>query len=111
MTRNHVHFAAGLPAGFKALADSEDADAEVKKEPVISGMRNSSAILIFIDLKKALEGGVKFWKSANGVILSEGDERGIISLQYFKRVEERRGRARVVMVDGGLVEEEGPVSN
>jgi 2'-phosphotransferase len=105
MTRNHVHFAAGLPAGFQSLEDTGDANTEVKKEPVISGMRNSSGMLIFIDLQKALEGGLKFWKSANGVILSEGNEKGIIPVEYFKRVEERRRGLGVVMLDGELIKE------
>jgi len=86
MTRNHVHFASGLPAGFQALEDKVDgevSDEQRQKEPVISGMRNSSSILIFIDLKKALGGGLKFWKSANGVILSDGNDQGIIPAEFF----------------------------
>ena len=102
MTRNHVHFASGLPAGFKSLAEAASAGDEVKSEPVISGMRNSSSILIYVDIRKALEGGIKFWRSANGVILSEGDENGLIPAAFFKRVEERKA-SKILMKDGKLV--------
>lgn len=102
MTRNHIHFASGLPAAFRTLAESAGITEGVKREPVISGMRNSSSILIFIDIEKALEGGLKFWKSANGVILSEGDEKGVIPVGYFKRVEERKAGLGVIMENGQL---------
>ncbi|KAE9979997.1 hypothetical protein EG328_011157 [Venturia inaequalis] len=105
MTRNHVHFASGLPAGFELLAGSNDTTSEAQKEPVISGMRNTSAVLIFIDIRKALEGGLKFWKSANGVILSDGDESGLIPLAYFARVEERKRGVGILVRDGEVVNE------
>jgi 2'-phosphotransferase len=98
MARTHVHFASGLPAGFK----SEDADTTA---PVISGMRNSSSILVFVDIKKAVEAGVKFWKSENGVILSEGNENGLIGLQFFSKVEDRTGGQGVLVEDGKVVKE------
>lgn len=103
MARTHVHFASGLPAGFK----SEDHDAGAA--PVISGMRNSSSVLVYVDIKKALEAGVKFWRSENGVILSEGDENGVIGLQFFSRVEDRTG-GQGVLVDNGKVLKEAPES-
>ncbi|TKX18835.1 tRNA 2'-phosphotransferase-like protein [Elsinoe australis] len=111
MTRQHVHFAAGLPAGFKSIAeaqafsDSTSADANTVTAPVISGMRNSSTILIYLNMKKALEGGVKFWKSANDVILSEGDENGLIPLTYFDRVEDRTGGQGILVQDGQVLKE------
>jgi len=105
MTRNHVHFASGLPTGFQSLEDAADAEAESSKEPVMSGMRKSSDILIFIDIKKALEEGLKFGRSANGVILSQGDENGIIPTQYFQRVEARRQGLGIIMKDGEVVKE------
>ncbi|KIW06180.1 uncharacterized protein PV09_02663 [Verruconis gallopava] len=101
MSRNHIHFAAGLPAGFASVTAAQEAGNNANKEPVISGMRNSSNILIYIDIAKALKSGIKFWKSANGVILSEGNESGQIPIEYFKQVEDRRGLA-VIMKDGEL---------
>jgi len=56
------------------------------KSFIFLGMRASSQILIYIDIEKAIEGGLKFWLSANGVILSEGDENGYLSRQYFQKV-------------------------
>ncbi|KAF4555656.1 RNA 2'-phosphotransferase-like protein [Elsinoe fawcettii] len=110
MTRQHVHFAAGLPKGFKSISDI-DAAAEASLQekaavaPVISGMRNSSTILIFIDIKKALEDGLKFWKSANDVLLTEGNDDGLVPLTYFKRVEDRTGGQGVLLEDGQILKE------
>lgn len=68
MTRNHIHLAQGI-AG----------------QNIISGVRNSSQILIYIDLPSALSAGLKFYLSANGVVLSEGDENGFIKPEFFRR--------------------------
>lgn len=103
MGRNHVHFASGLPAGFKSIAEDGKADDET---PVISGMRKSSTILMFLDLKKAMEAGVDFWLSDNGVILSGGNAEGLIPLEYFKRVEDRTGEG--VLLEEGKVVKEAP---
>ncbi|OCK79794.1 phosphotransferase KptA/Tpt1 [Lepidopterella palustris CBS 459.81] len=121
MGRNHVHFAQGLPKGFIPAEpipgnghdeddivgrgakgkESGEAPQEAKENTlVISGMRNSSTILIYIDLAKALDAGIRFWKSENGVILSEGDEKGFVGCQFFKRVEERRGVPRILLQEG-----------
>ena len=43
--------------------------------------------MIFIDIQKALDAGVKFYLSANGVVLTEGDEQGYLRPQFFSRVE------------------------
>jgi len=98
MARTHVHFASGLPAGFK----SDDTDTTA---PVISGMRNSSSVLVYVDIKKAVGAGIKFWKSENGVILSEGDVNGLIGLQFFSKVEDRTGGQGVLVEDGKVVKE------
>lgn len=102
MTRNHVHFASGLPSGFKSLA-SQNA-LETPAAPVISGMRNSSTVLIYVDLEKAVAAGIKFWLSDNGVILSEGTQEGVVPLEFFKRVEDRTGEG-VLLEDGKVVKE------
>jgi len=73
MTRNHIHLAQGVPG-----------------DGVISGMRNSAQVLIYIDVQKALDAGIAFSLSENGVVLTEGDERGILSPEYFLRVEDRQ---------------------
>ncbi|KAJ5066396.1 putative phosphotransferase [Anaeramoeba ignava] len=69
MKRNHIHFAPKEPG----------------KGQVISGMRTSSEIMIFVDLEKALEDGIQFFQSENEVILSEGID-GIIPPKYFSKV-------------------------
>ncbi|KAH9845104.1 tRNA 2'-phosphotransferase 1 [Teratosphaeria destructans] len=105
MTRTHVHFAAGLPAGVTSLVDD---DAASSSAPVISGMRQSSTVLIFLDVDKALQAGVKLWMSANGVVLSEGNAEGVVPLEVFRRVEDRTGEG--VLVEGGRVVKEAPAS-
>lgn len=50
-------------------------------------MRKRSEILIYLDLQKALDAGLKFFLSANGVVLSGGDENGFIKPEFFRRVE------------------------
>lgn len=105
MKRNHVHFASGLPKGFNSLS-SQNADEAAA--PVISGMRKSSSVLIFLDIRKAMDSGMKFWRSDNGVILTEGNEDGVVPLDFFKRVEDRTGEG--VLVEDGKVVKDAPAS-
>ncbi|CAH1448053.1 unnamed protein product [Lactuca virosa] len=70
MQRLHVHFSSGLPT------DGE----------VISGMRRDVNVLIFLDTRKAIEGGMKLYISDNKVILTEGFE-GVVPVKYFERIE------------------------
>ena len=103
-----MHFASGLPAGFKsqdASATARDpSDADNSAPPVISGMRNSSTVLIYIDVPAALAAGLKFFVSENGVILTEGDDKGVLPYEFFKRVESRKKDGGVLMQDGVLPE-------
>jgi len=69
MTRNHIHFSAGEPG-----------------EGVISGMRKSVDLKIYIDLPKALAAGIRFFRSSNNVILSPGNHEGYISSEFFHKV-------------------------
>lgn len=69
LTRNHIHFSIGLPGS----------------ENVKSGVRNNSEVLIYINFEKAINDGIKFYRSENDVILSEG-KNGIISSEYFEYV-------------------------
>lgn len=115
MARNHVHFAAGLPAGFRSAAEAETdgskRDAEeggggttVAAPTVVSGMRTSSTVLMFLDLPRAMEAGLGFGLSANGVVLTAGDGDGLVPLRLFKRVEDRMGQG-VLLEDGEIVKE------
>ena len=102
MTRNHIHFASGLPATFKEIDDEKACETSKTNAPVISGMRNSSTVLIYIDIQRAISNRIKFWKSQNEVILSTGDEAGIIKVEFFKKVEDRTLK-KLIMQDGQLL--------
>lgn len=102
MTRNHVHFATGpgldmvvaVPPPSPSPSPSQDnsgGTGSVQRKHgggggggrlshlmgesrVTSGMRSDAQILIYIDIRKALqeEPGMKWWRSENGVILTDG---------------------------------------
>lgn len=77
MQRNHIHFAFGLP----------------DNKQVISGIRNTAQVFIYIDLDLALKDGLEFFKSPNGVILSPGNQKGFVEPKYFLKVQDRRGQS------------------
>ncbi|KAM0706442.1 hypothetical protein Q7P35_005769 [Cladosporium inversicolor] len=106
MGRNHVHFASGLPVGFKSVV--EDGESAGDAAPVISGMRKTSTILIFLDLAKAMDAGLVFGMSDNGVVLTEGNKDGLVPLEFFQRVEDRTGLG--VLVQDGKIVKEAPES-
>ena len=117
MGRNHVHFATGVPDSIKAAfgkakglqKQAEAANDHVvgalpgkKNAPlIVSGMRETSTILMFLDLRKAMDKGLAFYLSENGVVLCEGDAQGIIGLELFERVADRDGKT--LLEDGILV--------
>ena len=51
-----------------------------------SGYRRSSDVLIHIDMAAAMRDGIQFYRSANGVVLSEGID-GVIDPKYIQQVE------------------------
>ena len=67
MERNNIHFV-------------DDPD------KFIGSSRSNVEILIYIDFKKAIEDGFKFFLSDNGVILSPGDDEGFMPPKYFSKV-------------------------
>ncbi|KAJ8934241.1 hypothetical protein NQ314_013487 [Rhamnusium bicolor] len=77
MQRNHIHFAIGLP----------------DNKSVISGMRRQVEVFIYVNLNLAILDGIKFYKSSNGVILSSGNDRGIIEPKYFLKVCDVNGKS------------------
>ena len=93
MARNHIHFATGLPEKMPKLNEDFQSLSKPRTERedgVISGMRHDCAIVIWVDLKRSLEGGVKWWRSENGVILTEGlGEPKMLAFEWFQWVETR----------------------
>jgi 2'-phosphotransferase len=71
-------------------------------------MRKTSTILIFLDLAKALDAGLVFGMSDNGVVLTEGNKDGLVPLEFFERVEDRTGLG--VLVQDGKIVKEAPES-
>ncbi|KAI9166840.1 tRNA 2'-phosphotransferase 1 [Paramyrothecium foliicola] len=86
MGRNHVHCSAGTP-----------------EEGVVSGMRRDAELVLDIDLERSLRDGLKWWQSDNGVLLTEGDETGLLSAKYFKLVTGRGTDVGVLWKDGEKV--------
>lgn len=78
MARNHIHLTSN--AAWSKL-----------------GIRASCNTLIFIDTEKCIDDGFVFWRSANGVILCEGNAEGVIPPQYFSRIDTVE---RKIMVKG-----------
>lgn len=74
MNRLHIHFAKGLP----------------KEQSIKSGMRTNCEVYIYIDTEKAINDGIKFYESDNGVILTSGLS-GILSTEYFRKVTDNKG--------------------
>jgi len=67
MQRNHIHLAEG------------------EYGAVTSGVRQNCELHIYIDTARAMQEGVQFFRSANGVILTEGIG-GVIPTHLFARV-------------------------
>lgn len=72
--RMHIHMTAG-----DVSADDHDPDSE------ISGRRKTSDILVYVDIKRAFEDGIDFWRSENGVILTEGRD-GYLPARYLTKI-------------------------
>lgn len=51
-----------------------------------SGIRHDCEALVFINMEKAMNDGIKFYESSNGVILSSGIN-GIINPKYIEKIE------------------------
>ncbi|KAG7341566.1 phosphotransferase KptA/Tpt1 domain containing protein [Nitzschia inconspicua] len=87
MNRTHIHFAAGLP----------------DQAHVISGMRKSATVYIYVDAAKCADDGITFYESDNGVLLSEGIN-GMLPTMYFSRVIEA-ATGRLLWGDHGAAEQ------
>lgn len=109
MGRTHIHFATGEPAlGKKAdAADGKGAANEGEEAVVVSGMRGTASVLVWVDVRRAMEeGGIAWWRSGNGVVLTEGDGEGMVGLRFVRRVV-RRGSGEVIWSPEGVGPGEG----
>ncbi|GJN01025.1 hypothetical protein PR202_ga18259 [Eleusine coracana subsp. coracana] len=52
----------------------------------VSGIRHDVNIIIHLDVRKALQDGMKFYISDNKVILTEGFD-GVVPVKYFEKIE------------------------
>ena len=73
MKRIHIHFTT-----------------KIDPNKVISGLRRSCDIYIYINMEKALQDGYLFFESPNNVILCPGDSRGFLPPEYFIKVVNKR---------------------
>lgn len=93
MRRKHIHFATRLPEKMPPLNPDFQSQSKPKPEladKVISGMRNTSTVIIWVDVKGSLEAGVRWWRSENEVILTEGvGEPKMLGFEWIKWVETR----------------------
>lgn len=99
MKRNHIHFSYSIPPKFKKFITSntpniltnsnDNGNCEQNKDydhNAVSGIRTQCEILIFYDVDKLKNSNLKFYKSANDVILSPGDSNGFISNDYITKI-------------------------
>lgn len=113
MKRNHIHFATREPTRLKPIGEEKEACKSTHlrddKDRLLSGMRQAATTMIWVDVRKSLDGGVKWWRSQNGVLLTEGlekvvsqgDERlekkeKILGFEWFRWVE-KRGDAKQIL--------------
>lgn len=74
MKRHHIHFAAGL----------------LGEEGVISGMRRTCQVYIYVDAGRCARDEIVFFRSDNGVLLTAGIE-GKLPLKYVSHVTDSKG--------------------
>jgi 2'-phosphotransferase len=74
MNRTHIHSAAGLPT----------------EDGVISGMRKSCTVYIYINAQACARDGIPFFQSDNGVLLTAGID-GVLRPKYFSHVTDAQG--------------------
>ena len=70
MGRQHVHLATGYS----------------HEGGVVSGMRRSAEVIVYVDVIAAIREGIPFFLSQNGVILTPGDASGYLPPRFFARV-------------------------
>jgi len=69
--RTHLHFQPGTLG--KGCEPSD----------LVKRFRNNCEVLVYVDLARALDGGIKFHKSSNNVVLTKGDRYGRVPSRFF----------------------------
>ncbi|XP_004713703.1 tRNA 2'-phosphotransferase 1 isoform X2 [Echinops telfairi] len=82
--RTHIHLAPGLPGD----------------PAVISGIRPNCEVAVFINGALALADGIPFFRSANGVVLTPGNVKGLLPPKYFKEALQLRPTRRALPLSG-----------
>ena len=77
--RNHIHF---MPRAIESSG-------------VISGMRQSSEVAIYVDVRRAMRRGITFYRSSNDVVLTRGDSTGRITPDLFSHTMDIRTRRQL----------------
>jgi len=83
MNRTHIHCASGL-------LNSKDENGETA---IISGMRKSCQVHIYISGARCAKEEIRFFRSDNGVLLTAGeDDKGILPLKFVSHVTDQHGK-------------------
>ena len=68
--RNHIHFVGRPPTEGETVA----------------GVRHRVDFCVYVDAGRAIDDGISFWVTRNGVIVSQGDQHGKIPLRYIVKI-------------------------
>ncbi|KAF8621871.1 hypothetical protein AX15_007429 [Amanita polypyramis BW_CC] len=63
---------------------------------ITNGILDSSQVLIYIDVARAMQAGIKFYLASSGTILTRGNENGFLEPSYFKKAEMIRVRTNQI---------------
>jgi len=58
-------------------------DLSIGLSNLVKRFRNNCEVLVYIDIAKAINGGIQFYKSINNVVMTTGDRLGRIPARYF----------------------------
>lgn len=75
-SRDHIHIAIGLPE---------------KIEGKVSGCREDTDTFLHIDIRRAMDAGIKFFLSGNKVLLTPGNENGVLLPEFIRGATDQSG--------------------
>ena len=68
--RGHIHFVRRAP----------------QADEVVAGVRRGGEVCIFVDVQRAIEDGIPFFITLSKVLVSPGNEEGVIPVKYIAKV-------------------------